>query len=115
MLTRGVLHIPSARAEHGERMISRYASSVDSLACMIKVQRCRAHPRSWVACSARITAILNESGLTVLFDGPASGAQTGRVRTACLVKQRITLCPLVTSSRRISLAMMAYSPSEVSE
>jgi hypothetical protein len=56
-------------------MITRYACGVDGLDWHDQGVVLRGTPGSWDARGARITAILNESPLTVLYDGRASAAE----------------------------------------
>ena len=71
---------PLGEAGHEDRMITRYTSSVDGLDWHDQGVALRGHPRklgrSW---RARITAILNESPLTMLYDGRASRRKIGVV------------------------------------
>ena len=62
-------------------MITRYATSVDGLDWHDQGVALRGTPGSWDARGARITAILNESPLTVLYDGRASAAENWCERT----------------------------------
>jgi hypothetical protein len=72
---------PLGETGHEDRMITRYATSIDGLAWHDHGVALRGTPGSWDARGARITAILNESPLTVLYDGRASAAENWCERT----------------------------------
>lgn len=64
-------------AGHEDRMITRYATSVDGLDWHNHGVVLHSTPGSWDARGTRITTILNDSSLTVLYHGRASAAEIG--------------------------------------
>jgi hypothetical protein len=66
---------PLADQGHEDRMITRYATSVDGLHWQDHDAVLRGTPGSWDARGARITAILDHDPLTVLYDGRATAAE----------------------------------------
>ena len=52
-----------------DRMWTAYATSVDGLAWTVEKDALRGRPDTWDARGARVTAVLNEEPLTVLYDG----------------------------------------------
>jgi hypothetical protein len=85
---------PLGEAGHEDRMITRYASSVDGLDWHDHGVALRGTPGSWDARGARITAILNESPLTVLYDGRASAAENWCERTGLAREDDGSLVPV---------------------
>jgi hypothetical protein len=68
---------PLADAGQEDRMITRYATSVDGLRWRNQGVTLRGTLGSWDARGTRITAILDEDPLTLLYDGRATAAETG--------------------------------------
>jgi hypothetical protein len=85
---------PLGEAGQEDRMITRYATSVDGLHWHDQGVALRGTPGSWDARGTRITAILNESPFTVLYDGRASGAENWYERTGLAREQNGSLVPV---------------------
>ena len=74
---------PLADRGYEDQMITRHATSVDGLHWRDHGVVLRGTPGGWDARGARITAILDEAPLTVLYDGRATAAvalPNGRTR-----------------------------------
>ena len=85
---------PLAEQGHEDRMITRFATSVDGLRWQDKGIVLSGTPGTWDARGTRVTAILSESPLTVLYDGRAAAAENWYERTGLARDHHGSLIPV---------------------
>jgi hypothetical protein len=66
---------PLTERGHEDRMTTKYATSDDGLTWEVHGEVLRPTPRSWDARGARVTTVLSDDPLVVLYDGRASAEQ----------------------------------------
>ena len=77
-----------------DRMVTRYATSADGLSWTDRGEVLRGTPGSWDQRGARVTAVLDDDPLTVLYDGRDSAAANWHETTGLAQELGGTLGPV---------------------